>query len=74
MSGSAPLQEEPMPQLQDWQDFLKKESCSSLDGLDLPAMSWDIFSQSSLLRALSRLALNVSRDGASTASLGNLCQ
>jgi len=33
-----------------------------------------IFNQIRLLRALSNLTLNVSRDGASTASLGNLCQ
>jgi len=37
-------------------------------------VSRDIFNQTRLLRALSNLALNVSRDGASTASLGNLFQ
>ncbi|KAK4807355.1 hypothetical protein QYF61_014886 [Mycteria americana] len=36
-----------------------------------PAMSRDSFNQSRLLRAPSSLALNVSRDGASTSSLGN---
>ncbi|KAK4830027.1 LOW QUALITY PROTEIN: hypothetical protein QYF61_008365 [Mycteria americana] len=40
----------------------------------LPAMSRDIFSWIRLLRAPSNLTLNVSRDGASTTSLGNLCQ
>jgi len=39
-----------------------------------PAVSRDIFSYGRLLRALSNLALNVSRDGASTTSLGNLSQ
>ncbi|KAK4831204.1 hypothetical protein QYF61_016041 [Mycteria americana] len=37
-----------------------------------PAMSRDIFNYIRLLRAPSNLALNVSRDGASTTSLGNL--
>ncbi|KAK4827897.1 hypothetical protein QYF61_022320 [Mycteria americana] len=37
-------------------------------------MSRDIFNQSRLLRAPSNLTLKVSRDGASTTSLGNLCQ
>ena len=37
-------------------------------------MSRDIFNQTRLLRAPSNLAWNVSRDGASTTSLGNLCQ
>ena len=37
-----------------------------------PAVS--IFNYIRLLRALSNLTLNVSRDGASTSSLGNLCQ
>ena len=37
-------------------------------------MSRDIFNQIRLIRALSNLALNVSRDGASTTSLGNLVQ
>ena len=35
-------------------------------------MGRDIFYQTRLLRALSNLTLNASRDGASTASLGNL--
>ena len=39
-----------------------------------PAVSGDIFNQTRLLRAPSSLALNVSRDGASTTSLGNLSQ
>jgi len=39
-----------------------------------PAMSRDIFHQPRLLRAPSNLALSVSRVGASTTSLGNLCQ
>jgi len=39
-----------------------------------PAVSRDIFNQTRLLRALSNLALNVSKDEASTTSLGNLCQ
>jgi len=37
-------------------------------------MSRDIFNQTRLLRAPSNLALNVSRDGAATTSLGNLGQ
>jgi len=37
-------------------------------------VSRNIFNQTRLLRALSNLAVNVSRDGASTASLGNLFQ
>ncbi|KAK4811312.1 LOW QUALITY PROTEIN: hypothetical protein QYF61_024448 [Mycteria americana] len=39
-----------------------------------PAMSRDIFNYIRLLRAPSNLTLNVSRDGASTTSLGNLFQ
>ncbi|KAK4830182.1 hypothetical protein QYF61_008973 [Mycteria americana] len=39
-----------------------------------PAMSRDIFNEIRLLRAPSNLTLNVSRDGASTTSLGSLCQ
>ena len=39
-----------------------------------PAVSRDIFTWVRLLRAPSNLALNVSRDGASTTSLGNLGQ
>jgi len=39
-----------------------------------PAVSRDIFNFIRLLRAPSSLALNVSRDGALTTSLGNLCQ
>jgi len=39
-----------------------------------PAMSRDICNQIRLLRAPSNLAWNVSRDGASPTSLGNLCQ
>ena len=37
-------------------------------------MSRDIFHQTRLLRAPSNLALNTAREGAATASLGNLCQ
>lgn len=37
-----------------------------------PAMSRDIFNR--LLRASSNLTLNVSQDGASVTSLGDLCQ
>jgi len=37
-------------------------------------MSRDIFNQTRLLRALSNLTLNVSRDGALTTSLSNLFQ
>jgi len=37
-------------------------------------MSRDIFNLTRLLRALPNLALNVSRDGASTTSSANLCQ
>ena len=40
----------------------------------LPAMSRDVFNWVRLLRAPSNLTLNVLRDGASTTSLGNLCQ
>ena len=40
----------------------------------LPAMGMDNFHSTRLLKAPSNLALNTSRDGASTASLGNLCQ
>ena len=36
-------------------------------------MSRDIINSTRLLRALSNLILNVSRDGASTTSLGNMC-
>ena len=39
-----------------------------------PAMSRDTFHQPRLLKALSSLALNLSREGAATASLGTLCQ
>jgi len=39
-----------------------------------PAVSRDSFTQPRLLRAPSNLALNVPRAGASTTSLGNLCQ
>ena len=39
-----------------------------------PAVSRDIFNQTRLLRAPSNLTWNVSRDAASTTSLGNLCQ
>jgi len=39
-----------------------------------PAVSRDIFHWVRLLRALSNLAWNVSRDGASTTSLGSLGQ
>ncbi|NXN49426.1 SLF1 protein, partial [Rynchops niger] len=39
-----------------------------------PAMSMDIFKENRLLQALSSRALNPSRDGAATASLGNLGQ
>jgi len=37
-------------------------------------MSTDIFHQTRLLRAPSNLALNTAREGAATASLGNLGQ
>jgi len=37
-------------------------------------MSRDIFHQTTVLRAPSNLALNTAREGAATASLGNLCQ
>jgi len=37
-------------------------------------MSWDIFNKIRLLKALSSFTLNVSRDGASTTSPGNLSQ
>ena len=37
-------------------------------------MSRDIFHLTRLLRAPSNLALNPAREGAATASLGNLCQ
>jgi len=37
-------------------------------------MSRDIFHQPRLFRAPSSLALNTAREGAATASLGNLCQ
>jgi len=39
-----------------------------------PATGRDPFHQIRLRRALSNLALNLARDGAATASLGNLCQ
>ena len=39
-----------------------------------PPVSRDIFTQIRLLRAPSNLVLNVPKDGASTTSLGNLCQ
>ena len=39
-----------------------------------PVMSWDISNSIRLLGAPSNLAWNVSRDGASTTSLSNLCQ
>jgi len=39
-----------------------------------PAMGRDTFHQTRLLKAPSSLALNTSREGAATASLGNLCQ
>jgi len=39
-----------------------------------PAMSRDIFNSLGVLRAPANLAWNVSRDGASTTSLGNLGQ
>jgi len=37
-------------------------------------MDRDTFHQTRLLQALSSLALNPTREGATTASLGNLCQ
>jgi len=37
-------------------------------------MGRDIFHQTRLLKAPSNLALNTAREGAATASLGNLCQ
>jgi len=37
-------------------------------------MDRDTFHYTTLLKALSNLALNTSREGASTAPLGNLCQ
>lgn len=40
----------------------------------LPAMGKDIFYYPRLLLALSNLALEISRHGAATDSLGNLCQ
>jgi len=39
-----------------------------------PAMGRDTFPQTRLLKAPSNLALNRAREGAATASLGNLCQ
>jgi len=39
-----------------------------------PAVSRDVFNWIRVLRAPSNLALNISRDRASTTSLGNLCQ
>jgi len=39
-----------------------------------PAMGRDLFHQSRVLKALSNLVLNAAREGAATASLGNLCQ
>jgi len=39
-----------------------------------PAVGRDIFHQTRLLRAPSNLAFNTAREGAATASLGNLCQ
>ena len=39
-----------------------------------PALSRDVFHQTRLLRAPSNLALNTAREGAATASLGNLFQ
>jgi len=39
-----------------------------------PAMSGDIFHQTRLLRVPSNLDLNTAREGAATASPGNLCQ
>jgi len=42
--------------------------------VQLPAVSRDIFNYTRLLRAPSNLALNVSRDGDSTTSLGNIFQ
>jgi len=43
-------------------------------GSNPPAMGRDSFHQTRLLRAPSNLALNTAREGAATASLGNLCQ
>jgi len=37
-------------------------------------MTWDTFHHTKFLKAPSNLALHTSRDGAATASLGNLCQ
>lgn len=42
--------------------------------VNVPAVSRDIFLLNKLCRALSNLAVNVSRDGASTNSLANLFQ
>ena len=50
-----------------WKGSLKVVQSSS------PAMNKDTYSQIRVLRACSNLTLNVSRDGASTNSLGNLC-
>ena len=42
--------------------------------LKIISMGRDTFHQTTLLKALSSLALNTAREGAVTASLGNLCQ
>ncbi|TRZ26531.1 hypothetical protein HGM15179_000556 [Zosterops borbonicus] len=50
------------------------EEISKIISFQPPAMGRDTFHQTRLLRAPSSLALDTSRDGTSTTSLGSLCQ
>jgi len=45
-----------------------------IDGSSSSVVGVDSFHQTRLLKALSNLALNTSREGAATASVGSLCQ
>lgn len=70
-----------------WDELHRESVCSSWDHrivwigrklkiteFQLPAMIRDDFHNLRLLQAPFNLALNASRNGAPTASLGNLCQ
>jgi len=50
------------------------EGTSQIISFQPPAMGRDTSHQTRLLKAPSNLALNTAREGAATASLGNLCQ
>jgi len=63
-----------MPQVIESESALGWKGPSEAIQPNSPAVSRDIFTWIGSLRAPSNLAWNASRDGASTTSLGNLCQ